>query len=242
MQQEPNYGMHKKQHRVKTFVRRESRITRAQKRALTELLELYQLPLIDGKLNISEILPNADRFTVELGFGDGESLIQRALANPSTAHLGIEVYRPGIGKCLLNLHKRNIHNVRISTSDARDVMAQQIPANLVNELIILFPDPWPKARHHKRRLINADFIELCVDRLAMAGSILIVTDSRDYADQITHALEENNQLRCLKWHRNLSGVPTDQSPTRFARKAIHAGSPIFEMHYIRDSCGLAGSP
>ncbi len=223
-----------KSHRVKTYVRRESRITPAQKRALTELLDLYQLPLADSQFNISETFPQARRFAIEFGFGDGEFLVQQALMNNDTAYLGIEVFRPGVGKCLLNLHKNGIKNVRISTSDARDVLAQQIPSDSVNEIIILFPDPWPKARHRKRRLINAEFVALCVDRLVTNGSILMVTDSGDYADQARHLLLENGSLKSLTADEHQARVPAGALQTRYASKAVQSGNPIFELCFARN--------
>ena len=217
--------------RIKTYSRREGRITRAQLKALTELLEVYQLPYSDSKIDILNIFPGIKRFAVEVGFGDGESLIQQALQNEQTAYLGIEVFRPGIGKCLMQLSKENVSNVRISTADARDVISHQLRSDSVHEFMILFPDPWPKARHHKRRLINPQFIDLCADRLVERGTITITTDSSDYADQVVGVLEANAQLECMVPIRDLSKRPQ----TRYGRKAMRAGSTVYEMRYARST-------
>ncbi len=232
MQPNANHGKDRKQHRVKTYARRESRITPAQKKALSELLDRYQLPLTDAKLTLLTIFPESNRFAIEIGFGDGEVLVQQAMQNEDTGYLGIEVYRPGVGKCLLGLDRNSIRNVRISTADARDVLNQQVPSNSVDEFMILFPDPWPKARHRKRRLINADFIELCVDRLVAGGTILITTDSSDYADQISQALTQNSNLERLELERQFAQNQADPK-TRYARKALQSGHSVFEFLYTR---------
>lgn len=220
-----------RQSRIKTYSRRESRITPAQQKALAELLEIYQLPYSDSKIDISEVFPGVERFVVEVGFGDGESLVQQALENDDTAYLGIEVYRPGVGKCLMQLKKNNLTNVRISTADARDVISRQLRSNSVHEFIILFPDPWPKARHHKRRLINPEFISLCTDRLAERGSISIKTDSSGYADQALKTLEANTQLESAPACDALS----KRAQTRYQKKAMQAGSAVYEFRYVRSA-------
>lgn len=221
--------MDKQRGRIKTYSRRESRITPAQQRALAVLLDSYQLPYSDSKINLSKEFPGTEKFAIEVGFGDGESLVQQALENKNTAYLGIEVYRPGVGKCLMQLSDNNVTNVRISTADARDVISNQIHSNCVNEFMILFPDPWPKARHHKRRLINSEFIDLCADRLIERGLITIKTDSSNYADQVVDVLEANTQLECIAPDSCLSNRPQ----TRYENKAMRAGNTVYEMRYAR---------
>ncbi len=229
----------RKQFRVKTYARRESRITPAQQRALAELLSLYELPLTDAPICVSEAFPGTSRFAIEIGFGDGETLVHRAQQNKNTAYLGIEVYRPGVGKCLLRLHKNNVKNVRVSTNDARDVLLQQVPSNAVNEFIILFPDPWPKLRHRKRRLVNSEFVKLCVDRLVIGGTILIVTDSSDYAQQVLEILEVNPNLESMTPIQDAAEVQDRRQQTRYARKASLSGNQVFEMLYTRSECRSA---
>ncbi len=224
-----------KQYRVKTYARRESRITPAQKKALAELLSLYELPPTDSPICVSEVFPGTSRFAIEIGFGDGETLVHRAQQNRTTAYLGIEVYRPGVGKCLLRLHNNNVNNVRVSTNDARDVLLQQVPSNAVNEFIILFPDPWPKLRHRKRRLVNSEFVELCVDRLAVGGTILVVTDSSDYAQQVLEILEENPNLKRMTPEQDAAGEQDKLWQTRYARKASQSGSQVFELLYAHSA-------
>ena len=220
----------KRQARIKTFARRESRITPAQQKALAELLGLYQIPWTNKKIDISEVFPKAKKFAVEIGFGDGSALLEQAMRNTETAYLGIEVFRPGVGKCLIQLQRNNITNVRISTADARDVISEQISSASVHEFIMLFPDPWPKMRHRKRRLVNPEFIALCVDRLVPGGTITIVTDSVDYAQQVIDVLEDNDGLESLAHHLASS---ERRSPTRYEKKAIAAGHSVFEMQYAK---------
>ncbi len=210
-------------------------MTPAQKKALCELLPLYELPFTESRIDISALFPQSSRFVVEIGFGDGEELTRLALQNELNAYLGIEVFRPGVGKCLLKLHKNKIQNVRISTSDARDVLSYQLPSNSVNEFIILFPDPWPKSRHRKRRLIDSQFVERCIDRLAYGGTITMVTDCEDYAEQAQQVLTEFKTLKNLSPSDGALRASTIEPQTRYARKAVQSGNPAFELRYARSA-------
>lgn len=224
--------MNQPNHRVKTYARRESRITAAQKKALAELLDLFELPFERKVINGLEFFPQAKRFALEIGFGDGEALVQRALQNPTTAYLGIEVYRPGVGKCLMQIKKNEIRNIRVSTADARDVVAHQLPSHSVDEFVFLFPDPWPKSRHQKRRLLNADFLELCTDRLTTSGTITVVTDCAGYAEQVDQIVTESARLENLEASISSVGNVKSEPHTRYARKAIQAGNQIIELFYV----------
>ena len=219
--------------RVKTYARRESRMTRAQKKALSELLTTYELPYCGSAIDYSTIYPGARRFAVEIGFGDGEALLKQAMQNQTTAYLGIEVFRPGVGKCLIQLKRNDVRNVRVSTADARDVVMHQLPANSVDEFIVLFPDPWPKARHRKRRLINTKFIELCADRLTGGGTITVVTDFEDYAEQVYQVLADSPDLEDLATNGSFIQTSDSQLQTRYARKAEQSGNPVTELRFAR---------
>ena len=225
--------MPRHRHTIKTYLRRESRITPAQRKALTELLGHYELAYSEQQIDVRQEFPDSTRFSVEIGFGDGDALIWRALTNPQTAYLGIEVYRPGVGKCLHNLHHNNVKNVRVSTVDARDVLQFQIPENSIDELVILFPDPWPKARHRKRRLLNAQFVNLCVERIVPSGAVHIATDSSDYAEQILEILDQHKELKRITLNRETNPNQLQRRRTKYEQKGKDAGNRIFEMVYTR---------
>ena len=219
--------------RNKTYVRRESRITRAQRRALAEFSERYVLSEITSTLELASLFPSADRYAVELGFGDGDALVEMASANPDTGYIGVEVYRPGVGRCLQSLNDRGLDNVRVYTQDARDLMTNHIPGNSLGEIYILFPDPWPKKRHHKRRLVNSEFIALCASRMQVGSRLHFATDCRDYAYQTLYHLEASEEFE------NTCGAGffcTDEGvrpKTRYERKAEQRGDRIYDLIFER---------
>ncbi len=225
--------METKYKRIRTYVRRESRMTRAQTRAIKNLSELYLIPTSDSALNLSRIFPKLKRFALEVGFGDGEALIHLAKTNPDTGYLGIEVYRPGVGKCLLATHRWGIGNIRISTSDARDVLEISLESNSLSEIFFHFPDPWPKKKHHKRRLIQPAFVELCVSRLVDNGKIIFVTDSKDYAEFASERFMENRQLELLDVVSEIDSDRVQRTVTRYENKALEKGSSIYEFVFQR---------
>ena len=221
------------QHRVKTYVRRESRITRAQRRALEQFSSQYLIATDDRPIDLQELFPEAEKIEIELGFGTGESLVHLASKYKSRGYLGVEVYRPGVGKCLLNLQRLDLKNVRILTIDARDVLEKTLQTGTVDTIYILFPDPWPKRRHRKRRLITPEFLDLCASRLTGGGKLNIATDCEDYAVRT---------LNCLQAHQGFVNADPDdgfytgvliRSQTVYEKKALQKGCPIYEILFDR---------
>lgn len=222
-----------KHQRVRTYARRESRMTAAQRRAIENLSGLYVVPSSVTSLDLEQVFPKLNRFALEVGFGDGEALVHLARNNPDTGYLGIEVYRPGVGKCLLALQRWNIDNVRVSTSDARDVLALQLPSKSLSEIFFHFPDPWPKRKHKKRRLIQPAFVELCASRLTDDGRIIFVTDSSDYAAYARERFAENDRIKFFDDGQDSSSGRIQRSETRYERKALEKGSFIHEFVFQR---------
>lgn len=202
-------------------------------RALNEFSERYVLHNIEPAVKLYRLFPDFDRFALEIGFGDGEALVQTALANPDTGFIGVEVYRPGVGKCLLALDRMNLENVRVCMLDARDVLAALRPAQCLCDLFILFPDPWPKKRHHKRRLINSEFIRLCAASLQNDGRVIFASDSPDYAQQVLDMLEASDQFQNLAGTGKFYGGERLRPPTRYERKALARGDRIYDLVFHR---------
>ncbi|MGH8132090.1 MAG: tRNA (guanosine(46)-N7)-methyltransferase TrmB, partial [Steroidobacteraceae bacterium] len=140
---------------IRSFVTRGGRITPAQQRALDELWPRYGVEHAAQRLGLPALFGRDAPCTVEIGFGNGANLLALALAHPERDYLGVEVHRPGVGRLLLALEERSVANVRVICHDAVEVLERQIAPRSVQEIIILFPDPWPKKRHHKRRLVQA---------------------------------------------------------------------------------------
>lgn len=219
--------------RNKTYARRESRITQAQQRALRELSQRYVLHESESVIELTKLFPGVDRYAVEIGFGDGDALVEIAADNPTTGYIGIEVYRPGVGKCLMSLDNRELDNVRICTRDARDVLIDCHPRGSLAEIYILFPDPWPKKRHHKRRLVNPEFIDLCADCLQTDGRIYFSTDWSDYAHGALGHLESNGKFDNVAGKNRYYTGESLRPRTRYELKALARGDRIYDLVFRR---------
>ena len=218
--------------RVKTYARRASRITKAQRRALVELLPVYGIGDSSEPLDLAGMFPNAEKFCVEVGFGDGEALAAMASANPRNVYLGIEVYRSGIGRCLRRLNQAGLENVRVSSADVRDVL-ERFATESIHEICVFFPDPWSKRRHHKRRLIQPDFIDLCAGKLTPGGVICMATDSLQYAQHMLEVLTENGEIRNFSDDGGFCDGNPNRPQTQFERKALECGSAVYDLIFVR---------
>lgn len=217
---------------IRSFVRREGRITPAQARALKELGPRYGVDLIDTPIDFARLYGRSATVILEIGFGNGEALLAAAKAHPEVNYLGIEVYRPGVGGLLRRLESEALENVRVILADAKDVFAKLLPDGSVTAIQLFFPDPWPKKRHHKRRLVQPDFAELMARKLKPGGYIHLATDWQDYATHMVSVLSQTPGL--LRAGRNsltqeYSGIrPT----TKFETRGKKLGYEIWEMVYI----------
>ena len=207
-------------------------MTPAQRRALAECSDDYLLNFEEQPIALSAVFPHANRFSIEIGFGDGEVLLQLALRNPDTGYLGIEVYRPGVGKCLIGLNEMELKNVRVSTSDVRDVLLQQLTPGSLNEVFILFPDPWPKKCHHKRRLISPEFINLCANRMAAGATLCFATDSENYAEHALSQLTASNEFENIERRGGFYSGESIRPQTRYERKALARGEKIYDLLFV----------
>ena len=177
-------------HRIKSFVRREGRLTAGQKRALNELWPQYGIELPEGQINFNDYFPQQGPLTLEIGFGNGQSLLAMAQDNPQTNFVGIEVHRPGVGSLLKAIAEQQITNLRLICTDAVEVLQQHVADNSIDCIQIFFPDPWPKKRHHKRRLIQDEFVNLLTKKLKRNGELRLATDWQDYAEQMVSVLSK----------------------------------------------------
>ena len=210
---------------VKSFVRRSGRLTKSQKNALQNHSSKYLLDINNSNTNLKACFESDQHdLVIEIGFGDGAVLIESALKNPNKNFIGIEVYDSGLGQCLNEINKHKIKNIRLIYGDAVEVFEQFITKKSVEKINILFPDPWPKKRHHKRRLINKRFLALLSKSLINKGIINISTDWEDYAQQIELTFKESNQFKAIKSEsRNLK--------TKFEKRGIKLGHKIFNYSY-----------
>jgi len=210
---------------IRSFVKRSGRLTKSQKNALQDYSSNYILDTNNTNTDLKACFDSDQHnLVIEIGFGDGAALIESALKYPDKNFIGIEVYDSGLGQCLNAINQHKIKNIRLIYGDAVEVLKQFITKKSVEKINILFPDPWPKKRHHKRRLINKRFLALLSKSLINKGIVNISTDWEDYAQQIELTFKESNQFKEIKSEsRNLK--------TKFEKRGIKLGHKIFNYSY-----------
>lgn len=216
---------------VRSFVRREGRITPAQQQALLDLWPRFGIEA-EGPIEPAAAFGRDAPLCIEVGFGNGERLVSAALARPDCNYLGIEVHRPGVGRVLQRAEALELHNLRVVCADAVEVCAQLLPAACAAELAIFFPDPWPKKRHHKRRLIQPEFAKVLAQVLAPGGHLRLATDWADYARHMLEVLAAAPQFdnAC---GRGFAQRPPDRPLTRFEARGLSLGHAVFDLEFIR---------
>ena len=216
---------------VKTYVLRIGRMTDAQERSYNELSPVWCIPFENKKLNFVDIFGNTNPIIIEIGFGMGDVTAKLAQENPNINYIGIEVHKPGVGKLLSEIKKRDLKNLYIIEHDALEVLEQMIGDNSVNGFHIFFPDPWPKKRHHKRRLLQRPRTNLLAQKLAPEGYLYFVTDWFEYAE---FALEELNQTENLENKYDGFAEPQKwRGQTKFERKGLNADRSITEIFFVK---------
>jgi tRNA (guanine-N7-)-methyltransferase len=216
---------------VRSFVRRAGRMTDAQQRALHELWPRYGVPGETGLIDFAVLFGRSAPNTIEIGFGNGDHLAARALAEPQRDFLGVEVHRPGIGHLLRAAAAANLANLRVMEQDAVEVLHSRIAPKALDEIQILFPDPWPKKRHHKRRLIQPDFAVLVASRLRHGGRLHLATDWAPYAEHMRLVLDACPSL-APPAPRAGDGQPA-RAATRFERRGMRLGHAVCDLVYER---------
>lgn len=214
---------------IQSFSRRQGRITTAQQKALKTLWPKYGLE-IDKNVGQFSALSNKNPLKVEIGFGDGQNLIQMAIAQPHNMHIGIDVYRPGIGRLLIELNRLDIDNVKIILGDAIESLPLFFEKNSVSDVMIYFPDPWPKKRHHKRRLITRDFLKKIAFYLSKNGNLYISTDCEHYAEDILTLIEEENLLENVSGYYSYTEQQIRVAPTKYELRGLRLGNTIRNIH------------
>jgi tRNA (guanine-N7-)-methyltransferase len=213
---------------VRSFVRRAGRQTPAQQRALVELWPLFGLTEETGLIDFPKLFGRTAPITIEIGFGNGDHLAARAVAEPQRDFLGVEVHRPGIGHLLRTAAAANLANLRIAEQDAVVLLRERVAPDTLDEVQILFPDPWPKKRHHKRRLIQPEFAALVASRLRRGGRLHVATDWAPYAQQMREVLDDCPLLATVTNEQRIS-----RATTRFEQRGLRLGHDVCDLTYVR---------
>ncbi len=215
------------------YIRRRGRMTRGQARALEQQYAGFCRPVSDQPLDTSDWFGRQAPLALEIGFGMGQALLAQAEARPDWNWLGIEIYLPGIGSALSGLTQRGLSNVRILDGDARQALTAMLAPQSLSQVSIFFPDPWPKARHHKRRLIQPDFAALLATRLQPGGRLLLATDWAPYAEHMLAVLQDEPALRNTAPAGSFAPRPAQRPETNFERRGLRLGHEVFDLIYER---------
>lgn len=219
-----------KRREIKSFVRREGRVTQGQSRALEVLWPVYGIEFNEAhRLNWTEIFGNDHPVWLEIGFGMGHSLAEMAQSMPKINFLGIEVHRPGVGSLLNEIETRGLTNLRIMSHDAVEVLKHSVPALSLARVLLFFPDPWHKTKHHKRRIVQSPFLSLVASRLQGGGVFHAATDWQEYAEWMLEAFAQ------VPIFDNTAGVgqyapkPDYRPETKFERRGLRLGHGVWDI-------------
>ncbi|MFQ5609334.1 MAG: tRNA (guanosine(46)-N7)-methyltransferase TrmB [Woeseiaceae bacterium] len=223
--------MHKRT--IRSFVRRTGRVTSSQRRALDELWPQYGIEYGVAQLDLDALFGRHVLCVFEIGFGNGDSLVRQAAANPDRDFLGVEVHEPGVGHCLIAAHAAKVRNLRLIRQDAIEVLQTRIPERSLTRINLYFPDPWPKKRHHKRRIVQPAFLDLCASRLQSGGSLHIATDWQNYAAHIDELLTASADFVCVERREHDGEAPLDRPRTKFEQRGLQKGHRIWDWRFDR---------
>jgi tRNA (guanine-N7-)-methyltransferase len=223
--------------KVRSFVRRPGRTTAAQSRALADLMPRFGIPFAEKTLDLIEVFGRDAPRVLEIGFGNGEALFTLAANQPAVDYLGVEVHEPGIGHLLLLLERAGLSNVRVIDRDAVEVLREMIPDACFDAVNVFFPDPWPKKRHHKRRLIQPEFVRELARVLKPAGVVHIATDWPDYAEHIAAVLHAEAEFRPISPGSLATNPLAGRPPTKFERRGQSLGHEVRDLYYLKSGPG-----
>lgn len=211
---------------IRSYVRREGRLTAGQRRALEVSWPLYGLEFDGQPVDFDAVFNRTAPKVLEIGFGNGESLVTQARENRDIDFVGIEVHRPGVGHLLQLLERDELSNVRIGCRDAVEVLSTSVPDDTFRQISIFFPDPWPKKRHHKRRLLQTQLVELLGSKLQRNGTLHVATDWADYAHFVRETMAATDRFEKADTRRALP-----RPETRFEQRGRGKGHEVFDLVY-----------
>jgi tRNA (guanine-N7-)-methyltransferase len=216
---------------IRSYVLRQGRYSPAQQRAFAELMPRFGLPPRGEPLDFAAVFGRTAPVIAEVGFGMGETTAQIAAQNPGIDYLAIEVHAPGVGSLLKQIGAGELANIRIVQHDAVEVMRDMVPPDSLAAIHVFFPDPWPKKRHHKRRLLQPAFVELAASRLAVGGLLHVATDWQEYAEQVLEVLGATPAL--ANTASGFAARPAWRPETKFERRGLKLGHAVWDLVFTR---------
>jgi tRNA (guanine-N7-)-methyltransferase len=216
---------------VRSYVLRQGRISNAQQRAYDKLLPTFGIPYSPQTIDLNQLYGREALHILEVGFGMGETTVAVANAHPEIDYLGIEVHTPGVGSLLNRIDTHGLSNLRVIQHDAVEVLRQMIAPASLGGIHIFFPDPWPKKRHRKRRLIQATFVSLLANRMQPGAYLHIATDWTEYAEQVLETLSEEPLLKNTVERYALR--PAHRPLTKFEQRGLKLGHEVRDIIFER---------
>ena len=219
------------QRHIRSYVLRQGRVSNAQRRAHDTLLPHFGVPYSAVALDLEQVFGRAAPRILEIGFGMGETTAEIAAAHPENDYLAIEVHTPGVGSLLKQIEERSLSNVRIVQHDALEVLEHMIAPDSFEGAHVFFPDPWPKKRHHKRRLLQPPFVTLLASRLKSGGYVHVATDWEEYAQQILEVLSAEPTLENTA--PGYAPRPDYRPLTKFEQRGLKLGHGVWDLVFRR---------
>ncbi|WP_392561847.1 tRNA (guanosine(46)-N7)-methyltransferase TrmB [Orbus sturtevantii] len=219
---------------IRSFVLRQGRLTKGQQQALSALWPTLGIDYqVDTKLNFNQIFNNSNNVTLEIGFGMGASFTEMAQNAQDENFLGIEVHLPGVGACLMAAEQAHLNNIRVMCHDAVEVLETMIADNSLTKIQIFFPDPWHKAKHNKRRIIQPHFVQLLKQKLAIGGILHLATDWQPYAQHMLAVLSSASGFTNLSTDNTYIPRPDDRPLTKFEKRGVNLGHGVWDLQFKR---------
>lgn len=212
---------------IRSYVLRQGRFSRGQQRAYVELLPKFGIPYAPRQIDLDAAFGRHAPVVAEIGSGMGETTARIAADNPATNYLAIEVHAPGVGSLLRQLEEARLGNVRIVQHDAVEVLRDMVPADSLAAIHVFFPDPWPKKKHHKRRLVQPPFASLAASRLAPGGMLHVATDWQEYAEHVLGVLSATESLENTA--EGFAPRPATRPETKFERRGLKLGHGVWDI-------------
>lgn len=215
--------------RIRSFVKREGRLTAGQERALNELFPLYGLSLQESVLDLESVFKRQAPRVLEIGFGNGSSLAEMAKNNPQQDYIGVEVHTPGVGNLLLQIEKLGLSNLRVICEDAVDVLKKMIADESLDCVQLFFADPWHKKRHHKRRIVQNEFVQLLRQKLKLGGTFHMATDWENYAEHMMQVMNESEGFENIAAKNQFLSRPEFRPLTKFEQRGQRLGHGVWDL-------------
>ena len=226
--------MEQKHHRkIRSFVRRPGRTTDAQRKALERLGSRFGIEYEERRIDLPFVFGREGKIVLDIGFGNGEALLTLAANNPDTDYLGVEIHEPGIGRLMLMLERAGLDNVRIIQADAVDVVRNMLADSSLDGINLFFPDPWPKKRHHKRRIVQTELSMEFARVLKPHGRLHIATDWDNYAEHIAEVIDATGAFSRITEEQLGAEPSTLRPPTKFERRGKLLGHSVWDFVYER---------